>query len=338
MSLTHDAAHDDQHLVRYVLGLLPEDQTEFLDEASIADDELAARLVCVENDLIDTYVRGALSGALRERFESHYLGSPIRRERVNFARRFIRTVDAEAARGDSTPEEQSTPTSPTGQPGPVAMRLLSLAGGVGRRKPIWRVAAAAALLVAVCGTLAIEIVRLSSSLDATRRESIALERRTRMLEQQLADQRAAKPVVSSGAEPALDSVAVAPPTAAAAPKDPVTTPRPQTIALVLLPQTRSIMSIPTFAVPSGALTVAIELRLEANDFARYQVGLKDPATNRIVWRSAWMAARTRGTEPSVRVTLPARVLNVQHYTLDVMGEDANGGVAVGSYAFEIVPR
>ena len=44
---------DDQLLVRYVLGLLPDDKTEFLDEASIADDDVAVRgFSVVEDDLV----------------------------------------------------------------------------------------------------------------------------------------------------------------------------------------------------------------------------------------------------------------------------------------------
>ena len=68
-----------------MLGLLPDEATERLDEASIADDEVAARLRSVETDLIDSYVRGQLAGATLERFESYYLSSPRRRENVRLA-------------------------------------------------------------------------------------------------------------------------------------------------------------------------------------------------------------------------------------------------------------
>ena len=102
MSLPHDADHDPDHdneeLVRYVLGLLPDEATERLDEASIADDEVAARLRIVETNLIDSYVRGQLAGATLERFESYYLSSPRRRESVRWRRGFVRVVDRSAAR------------------------------------------------------------------------------------------------------------------------------------------------------------------------------------------------------------------------------------------------
>ena len=48
-------APDDRHLASYLLGLLPEEEAERLDEASVVDDELASRLCGVEDDLVDAY-------------------------------------------------------------------------------------------------------------------------------------------------------------------------------------------------------------------------------------------------------------------------------------------
>lgn len=76
---------DDQRLVDYLLGALPEDETGQLDERSITDGEFAWRLNAVENDLVDAYVRGELPPAARERFEVAYLSSQERREKVAFA-------------------------------------------------------------------------------------------------------------------------------------------------------------------------------------------------------------------------------------------------------------
>ena len=85
--------HEDRQLVRYLLGMLSDTDAERLDEQSIVDDEIAARLRSIENDLVDAYVCGTLEGELRERFESFYLASSLRRERVKFARGFLNAVD-----------------------------------------------------------------------------------------------------------------------------------------------------------------------------------------------------------------------------------------------------
>src|SRR5215475_11685384 len=80
--------HSDQHLVPYLLGLLPENEAERLDELSVTNDDIAGRLQVAEDDLIDAYVDGELSGEMLARFESICVSLPKWRERVSFAREF----------------------------------------------------------------------------------------------------------------------------------------------------------------------------------------------------------------------------------------------------------
>ena len=100
MSQLHESGHDDQQLVRYLLRLLPEEDAERIDDLSISDDEVSWRLRVVENDLVDAYVSGTLTGETVERFESFYLSSERRRQKVKFAGSFLGSVDQEAARKD----------------------------------------------------------------------------------------------------------------------------------------------------------------------------------------------------------------------------------------------
>src|SRR5215475_10682680 len=89
MSSQDESIYDDQLLTRYLLGMLPTEETERLDELSIADEEIAARLSAVEYDLVDAYVRGEIRGEGLARFESFYLSSAKRREKVQFARALL---------------------------------------------------------------------------------------------------------------------------------------------------------------------------------------------------------------------------------------------------------
>src|SRR5438045_576024 len=83
---------DRAHLVRYLLNLLPDDEAERLDLASIADDEIASHLRIVESDLMDDYVTGALRGTTLQQFESHYLASARRRDNVQLAAKFLTVI------------------------------------------------------------------------------------------------------------------------------------------------------------------------------------------------------------------------------------------------------
>lgn len=84
--MANQPAMDDELLTRYLLGSLPEEETERLDELSVADDEIAWRLQAVENDLVDRYVRGDMKGDTLDRFRSAYLASPARRKKIAFAK------------------------------------------------------------------------------------------------------------------------------------------------------------------------------------------------------------------------------------------------------------
>jgi hypothetical protein len=330
MTLSHEPGHDDQ-LVRYLLGLLPGEDAERLDELTVWDDEMAWRLRIVENDLVDAYVAGALTGQTLEQFESFYLSSERRRRKVRFARGFLaaieRNADTAAIHGGRDSNRAEAPSS---QPSRIRPR-----------RAAWRLAAAAALFLLACGAL-YDGVRVHRALSGTRRVSGALANRAHDLEQQLNDQR----VANAGVARELETVRVSRTTAAQ--KSPADQPADATdvtsrgvpmVALVLLPQTRAIGPVTTLAVPRAVDRIALELRLEPNDFPGYQVALRDPATSRIVWRSGRITARQADDVPTVSVIVPASVLKAQHYSLELDGLSVGGGAeVVGTYVFQMVRR
>ena len=137
MSLSNALSPDDQLLVRYLIGSLPEDETERLDEQSIADDQFAARLSAVENDLVDAYVKGELTGDILDGFKAHYLSSRARRERVTFAGTLLRHQQSDVVAPVNTMR--------AGRP-PAALRVI----------PQWAWAAAALIFLGATGYLFVE--------------------------------------------------------------------------------------------------------------------------------------------------------------------------------------
>ena len=91
---------DDIQLVQYLLGKLPAEESERLDELSVTDDDFAWRLRETENDLVDAYVRSELSGKTLEEFRTFYLSSTKRRAKVAFAEGLLqfRASTAKAAK------------------------------------------------------------------------------------------------------------------------------------------------------------------------------------------------------------------------------------------------
>jgi len=302
LSFVRDARLDDR-LTRYLLGQLTEADTEQLDELSVVDDEFAARLRVAETDLIDAYVRRTLTGELLERFESRYLASPKRRARVAFAKRFVSAVDAAA--------EAQTTAAPS--------HRFDMQRARNRMVP-WVFAAAAALTLAT-GTLFVRNQRLSRDVQSAVAQMVAANRRADSLKDQLTQQR-------SAAETARQALTGARTTATA-----------NEFALVLLPETRGTGPVPIVAVRRDAAVLTLDLRIDTAASASYDVALKDPASDRIVWRGRVVSAP--GTRPPrlVSVRIPAHLLKAQHYALELFDAPHGGpGAFLAGYAFEVVRR
>src|SRR5262245_5456037 len=78
---------------RYLLGELTEADQAALEQELLMDRGEFDRVWAVENELIDSYVRGEMSPADQERFGGHYLVSPLHRERVAIAKSFLADID-----------------------------------------------------------------------------------------------------------------------------------------------------------------------------------------------------------------------------------------------------
>src|SRR2546422_9347597 len=93
-----ESAATETMMIRYPLGELSEQDATAFEERFFRDDAVFEELRAAEADLIDSYVRGKLSGATLKQFETHFLKSPARCQRVSFSRTLANAVDENAAR------------------------------------------------------------------------------------------------------------------------------------------------------------------------------------------------------------------------------------------------
>lgn len=344
---------DHETMTRYLLGLLPEAEAEVCDEMSIINDEFAARLQAAEDDLVDAYVRGELAGHERTRFESYYLTSPRRREKVNFAQALQKFVDgaapvaveptaAEAARPASADETKLPATAPATERPPRRKALLSLFA-VPNLSLQWGFAAAAAVMLLAGGWLLYETLRLRGQVDRAAAERVLLRRREQELQTQLEKQQAGaeglarahrqneeelKRVREKLAELEQQRARLQPP------------PLPPELSVTpfdLTPQTRGVVQPATLAVPPGADYVALQLELETDDYPAYRAELRTQTGDRKMWSSGKLRARTRGGARVVDVSIRADELTSRGYTLLLKGVAADGGAeSAQSYAFRVV--
>lgn len=321
----------------YLLGAVSESEQERLDEMSVSDDEFADRLRAVENDLIDSYVRGELSGDILTRFNSHYLASPRRREKVDFAERFLGFADGSVA-------PQARDTRATASASPEARETI-------RREPLrprffallrpalqWGLAAAALVILLGGGYLFVENLRLRNQMVQSRAEQASLEQREQELQRQLAEKRSSDAETEDELARVRERLAQLEQQVAGQHGKQEPEQRDlKVLAFNVAPQTRGIGHIPTLTVPPGTDYVALTLQLETNDFSAYQAALKNPATGKVVWRSGML--RTGGKGKTVGIRVPASLLNQQNYVVELSGISPGGAAqSVDSYPFRVVTQ
>jgi hypothetical protein len=95
---------------KFLLGELTEADQTAIERELLSDKEKFEQVCAVEDDLIDSYLRGKMSRADHERFEIHYLASQYNRERVASAQILIAEIDR-MARGRVTAGEMETNVS-----------------------------------------------------------------------------------------------------------------------------------------------------------------------------------------------------------------------------------
>lgn len=87
----------EQRIRRYLLGELGDRAREEFEQELLTNGELFDELVMLEDELIDEYLGGRMSVAEKQRFESHFLNTPERQEKLKFGRAFNRYLSAEAS-------------------------------------------------------------------------------------------------------------------------------------------------------------------------------------------------------------------------------------------------
>ena len=123
---------DHESIKSYLLGQLAEADVSQVEARLLTDREFYDELSIVEDDLIDRYLGGTLTDVDRQSFESHFVSSSERQQKVRFARALRKyvSVAADETEADGDPVVVS--------PSPSSFIF---------RKPLFSYAAAAVILL-----------------------------------------------------------------------------------------------------------------------------------------------------------------------------------------------
>jgi hypothetical protein len=110
---------EHKRIREYLLGQSAPDDSTFVEEMLLTDDEFYQQLLIIEDELVDRYLAGLLTDPERESFENYFLAAPERREKLRFARNLKKYVNR--AKGDRTSvaDYSKTVTDRHSSPAPV---------------------------------------------------------------------------------------------------------------------------------------------------------------------------------------------------------------------------
>ncbi len=302
---------DNAYLVRYLLGTLPAEETERLDELSVTDDDFAWRLRDVENDLVDAYVHSELSGETLQQFKTVYSSSAERRQKVSFAEGLHRFQSQAALASQRSSRETAS--------------KLFFSRWFNSPRLGMQFAAAAFLTLLIFGWLVFDDVRLRYEMNDISTLQNSIEQNTRELERELRQQRTANAENQKKLELADQSG--------------TTFNQLKTVSLLIPPPVRGISSIKTIAVHPKEDFIVLLLALDSTSYAAYSVTLKDPATGKAIWRSTGLEPAVVGNQKVISAGFRADLLKPQTYLAELSGIKHDGlSQIVESYPFHIVLR
>ncbi len=303
----------NERLFRYLLGDLPEAEREALEAEYFSSPALIDHLDAVEIDLIEGYVNNKLTVADRLRFESVWLNSPQRREKLALFQTLSLTLPLEQA---ASPVAVKTK--------PISWRQAIFAGWT---MPRWVFGAVLPAMMLGVAWLGWENLRWREHAKRIEQERATLERRERELQTQLAAQTQNNHQLSAELDALQQRLAAMPQPSA---------PAIVSFAWTLtgLRQASGEGEARKLTIPANADAVQLTFNLATDRYRKYQLDLL-AADRQTVWQSANLNVVNR----RVIARIPAQRLQPATYRIILSAVGPNGDlIETGLFNIEIIRR
>jgi cell division protein FtsL len=334
--------YTNQDIIAYLLGSLPEAEAERFDELNFTDNEFADMLKSAEKDLIDAFVNGELTGTTLENFKSHYLISPLRREKVNFADAF------QAFAGQQIAKENENSAVRKAKPKRNPVGFFSSLNIFTNENLLLRWSfAVAALLLVVSSVFWIVNNRDGQQIESAKKDTPINGERdlSAGTEEQLSENSNAEreiaaanknnnlPRQNSGNEQAKNRP-VSEPITNKQQSQPIS---PKiSLSFILAPSLRGDSRIQSLSISEAVTDVALQLQLESDDYPAYKVVLTSPTSNKNIWQSKSLKPNGKGESKTLNLSIPSKLLKSQTYSLQVSGVSAGAIEIISDYPFKVV--
>jgi hypothetical protein len=322
----------------YLLGVLPEAERDSFEQSYLEDETLFQELEEIEDELIDDYVNGSLSGADTARFEQYFLRSPGRGEKLAFARAM--TEHAVAWKDKQQGLGSAQVEVPEGEQASSVAKVLPFKTW-SRPVPAWRQwgAIAAAVLIAIgSGVLWLrnrELRRelLSANADTARLQTEANNDAARANEanQKLESEKVRSAELAERTGELEKMLAQLQSVRKAA----------VSVFVGLEYLVRSARGgeskVKTVNIPADTQLVKLSVEFEKGKIEKFRGTLKREDTN--VWTSGVVKGGSKANKQTVTLTIPGDLLKNADYTLTIRDGSPNGeGEAVARYVLRVVKR
>ena len=291
----------NENVRRFLLNDLPEAERVEYEQSFLADEDLAAQTLVVEDELIEEYLRDELLSADRQRFETAYITHLRRRERVLALKAVIAAADAE---GKTQPKQAS----------PIWPRW-SVSRGFPRLLP--RLVFASVLLIAIAITAWWLLPRIR------RPDSKVAEANTHLPQRPVAE--SPTPLSMLAPTPSV----TASPRSTPSPESPSS--RPVVATIVLQPSlVRDPSAAKRLVVPYSVKQIRLQLILEDPAYKTYVVAVST-VDGKVVWQGKGIA----GTRRVIEVSIPAHALPTNDYLVELQGLHHD---ILANYFFTVVTK
>jgi hypothetical protein len=310
----------DDLIAQYLLGELSENQQVDLEDRAFQDPVLLSNITAVEHDLIDEYVAGQVRGGRLERFESHFLASAERRNKVAFAKA-LKHVAAEVPSRETARELV-----------PGRSIFANFFAFLTRPATAYAFAVSAVALLIAAAWLVMNTRTLRSEVARLRATQETQQSERRQLEAEFHKEIARGEELAAQLEQAKQDTKE---NGGAGTEGPQKSRSPIIAALTLLPGlSRSEGTMPRLTIPKDATTVRLQIVIDPNETYRV-FSAAVSGGGQTVHTSSRLIPTTSRAGKSVHLNIPASAMKPGRYEVSLKGLSDNGPADIGYYYFDV---
>lgn len=326
--------YENERLIRrYLLGDVTAEEQREIEQRLFSDEHSLAQANRIENELIDEYVSGELTGESKSQFERHFMNAPDRRESVVFARALNSYVSAKADPDSSLNVVSSS----------LKRSRFHLLPAVTTRAPFILQASLVIVAAVFCTLLVwmfLDRVQLRTQLEQARIAQGELEKREENLRGEIDEQRSRSEKLAKDLEFEKETLADI--------TRELNTLRPRNTrqieadlnAVVLFPGlSRGQEGTATVTLLAGQINIRLALMLGKERYERYKATVIAVEGGEEIQSQDHLRGIKTRNGITVVVTLPAAKLTLSDYRVELHGVvDNRLYEKAGSYHFRVLRR